>query len=199
LHIPRSRKISAVALFAALTIVLNLTVRIPAPYATFLIYEVWEVPILAAFLIFGAWVGILVAIVNLLSLIVIFPGIILTGPLYNLAAILATMLGIYLLHRTLTSAKKRVKVVVIGTTLFGALSRVLIMTIVNGLFLPMSPPIGFNVPFSALPNLLILIAIFNASLALYTIPLAYSILKAVASRYRLAVAYSIDDTSLVKT
>lgn len=187
----KSRTITAVALFTALAFVLNVLVKVPAPYAPFLVYQVWEVPILAAFLIFGVSSGISVAILNLIILQVVYPGPLPTGPLYNLAAILATMLGVAVAHRILVRRGSRAPAVTVGSTILGGLSRVVIMTIVNGVFLPFSYPIGFNIPGAALPGLLTLVAVFNATLALYTIPLAYLVLRTVASRYRLTAAFPI--------
>jgi len=193
----RSRTTSAIALFTALTIVLNLLIKIPAPYAPFLIYQVWEIPIIAAFLIFGAWVGVAVSILNLIILQIVYPGPLASGPLYNLAAIFSTMLGVAAAHRIFTNRVRRASLIASGATAIGGLSRVVIMTLVNAAFLPFGPPIGFNIPPSALPAVLTLIAIFNATLVLYTVPVAFLILRTVSSRYRLAVAYPLGKREII--
>ena len=189
--ISRSRRLSAIALFSALAIILNLIVKVPAPFAPFLTYQLWEVPIFAAFLIFGVEAGVAVAVINLVVLQVISPGPLPTGPLYNLFAILATMLGVAPVHRLLTRLRRGIAVVTVGATAAGAFSRVLIMTVVNGVILPYGYPIGFNIPASQLPPLLIIIAVFNATIVLYTIPLSYVILRAVYTRFSFAPAYQI--------
>lgn len=95
-----SRATAAIIIFSALALVLNLSpVKIPAPYATFLIYQIWEIPIVAAFLLYGPKVGVTVSIVNTLALLVIFQGALPTGPLYNLAAVLSMLFGIYIVHK----------------------------------------------------------------------------------------------------
>jgi len=90
----RSRRLSLIALFTALAIVLNLVVAIPAPYEAFLFYEVWEVPILLAVLILGFWDGTTVAVLNTLLLEAYRPGALPVAPLYNLAAQLSMFAGV---------------------------------------------------------------------------------------------------------
>lgn len=189
----KSRKLSAVALFSALAIVLNLVIKVPAPYAPFLIYQLWEVPIIAGLLIFGGAVGVWVAVINLLVLQAVFPGPLPSGPLYNLTAILATMLGVVLAHRLLLRLGRGVLAVTVGATALGALVRVVVMTVVNAVFLPFGYPIGFNIPVAALPGLLTLIAVFNATLVAYTVPLSYLILRAVYTRFGFKPVYSVAD------
>jgi riboflavin transporter FmnP len=195
LAIPRSRKLSAIALFSALAIILNLVIKVPAPFAPFLTYQLWEVPIFSALLIFGAEVGVAVAVVNLVVLQVIFPGPLPSGPLYNLAAILATMLGVAPVHRLVSRLGRGVVMVTVAATAVGAASRVLVMTVVNGVFLPYGYPIGFNIPVAALPGILALIAVFNATLVVYTVPLSYAILRAVYTRFSFTPAYKVASLS----
>ena len=68
------------ALFTALAIILNLVVSVPAPFADFLFYEVWEVPIVVALLILGFWGAGTVALLNALILEAVKPGALPTGP-----------------------------------------------------------------------------------------------------------------------
>ncbi len=77
--------LTGIALFAALAIMLNFLIKVPAPYLPFLYYEVWEIPIIAVLLIFGIYSALAVSILNAAVLIVAFPGNLPTGPLYNLA------------------------------------------------------------------------------------------------------------------
>ena len=57
--------------------------------------------------------------------------------------------------------------------------RTVIMTVVNFIALPMPPPIGFSIPMEVMPTTLGLIAIFNSTTIMYSIPIAYWITKAV--------------------
>jgi riboflavin transporter FmnP len=159
-------------------------------------YEIWEIPILASLLIFGGWVGVMVAVLNTGTLEVIQPGALPTGPIYNLIAVLSMILGVVLAHRALSSRKKGIVAMGVAATSLGALIRVVVMTGVNYLALPQPYPIGFSIPLQAVPGILVLTAIFNATLALYTVPVSYGIVKAITSRYRLTVAYPIVQTGL---
>jgi riboflavin transporter FmnP len=180
----KTKTIANIVVFAALTIVLNLWgPKIPAPYLTFLKYQIWEIPIVTAFLLFGSIVSVLIAIANTLMLFVVYPGDLPTGPLYNLAAVLSMLLGIYLIHKILAkrSSKQNEAIVATSSTVFGIISRVGIMAIINYALLRYPPPVGYSSPEELILVWLPLIGIFNATLALYTIPLGHIIAKAVRS------------------
>jgi riboflavin transporter FmnP len=180
-----TKKISLLIVFAALTIVLNLSpLKFPAPYAPFLIYQVWEIPIVTAFLLYGTYFGVITAIINTLLLLVIFPGALPTGPIYNLAAVLSTLLGIYVVMKVLKDLLKiqSQTIIVSLSTGLGMVMRVIIMSIINWVFIPYPPPIGFGMPLQAVIALLPVVAFFNATLALYTIPISYFLANTVRER-----------------
>lgn len=188
-----SKTIASVSVFAAFTVALNLSpIKIPAPYAPFLIYEIWEIPIVTAFLLYGPGVGVAISIVNTIVLLGVFPGVLPTGPLYNLAAVLSMLLGIYVVQKFATGSFRRRQeaILIASSTALGIVVRVGIMTVVNWTFLPYPPPLGFSMPLEALAMLLPVIGVFNATLALYTIPLGYFIAKAVSSGAKIAGWYS---------
>jgi len=181
-----ARRSALIAVFAALTIALNLSpIKFPAPYAPFLMYQVWEVPIAAAFLFFGFPIGVFIAFINMLVLLAIFPGMLPTGPLYNFAAIISMLSGMWLGTR-LTSRKGRAKLTaMLILTALGIVFRVVVMSLVNWAFLRYPPPVGYSLTEEALRLLLPLIAIFNATLALYTIPLGYIVAEAIKRRAKI--------------
>lgn len=181
----KTRKLTVIGVLAAVAIILNRVVVIPAPYLPFLSYEVWEVPIVFAFLAFGLTVAVSAATMNFLILL-FFPGVILAGPLYNLFAILSMLLGIGIAQKLLESRKgTAVSGRVALATVLGTALRVSIMTLVNASLLQLPPPLGFSAPASLVYGWLPLIAFFNGTVSLYTIPLAYVVLKAVSGRVRL--------------
>ncbi len=95
-----STKIAVIAVFTALTVALNLSpIKIPAPYAPFLIYQIWEIPIVAAFLLYGLKVGTAISIFNTALLLAVYPGVLPTGPLYNLAAVFSMLVGVFVTYR----------------------------------------------------------------------------------------------------
>ena len=177
----RTHRISLIALFTALAIVLNLVIAIPAPYEPFLFYEVWEVPILLAVIVMGFRDGTVVALLNTLMLEAYKPGPLPTGPVYNLIAQLSMFVGVVLVGRRGGGLGRGA--LVAAATGLGAVLRTGVMTVVNGLVLPQPFPVGFSIPNAAVPGLLVLIGIFNFTTALYTVPLAYAGAVALESRY----------------
>jgi len=178
-----SKKIATISIFTALSVALVLSpAKFPAPYAPFLKYQIWEIPIVAAFLLYGPLVGVATSIINTIVLLVVYPGDLPTGPLYNLAAVLSTLLGIYIIHKFAAGyfSKQQETILTAFSTALGSIARVGIMSIVTWAFLRYPYPVGFNIPVEALTTMLPTIAIFNATLALYTIPLGYFVSRAVS-------------------
>jgi len=180
-----TKTIASIIIFAALTIALNLSspIKIPAPYAPWLIYQIWEIPIVAAFLLYGAVVGFTIAVLNTLVLLAVFPGELPTGPLYNLAAILSMLLGMMLVKKIIDRHSRRFGETPssILVTSSGIIFRMMTMAFVNWAFLRFPPPVGFSMPEEAIIMYVPLVVIFNATLALYTIPLGYFVARAVKS------------------
>lgn len=177
-----TKALAVITIFAALTIVLNLSpIKFPAPYALYLIYQIWEIPIVAAFLLYGILVGVAIALLNTLVLFAVFPGILPTGPFYNLAAVISMLLGVFLMKiwTGRNPQKTAEPLAVTLSTALGIIFRVTIMTLVNWAFLRFPPPVGFGMPEEAILAALPLIAFFNATLALYTVPLGHIVAKAV--------------------
>jgi len=136
----RTKLISISAVFAALAIILHppfLPLGVPAPYAPFLIYQIWEIPLVVAMLLYGLRVGVLVSVINFVTLIIFFPGTIITGPFYNLLAIFSTMSGVFIGYRVLHFNRFDI---LWFSTLMGLATRTAIMTVVNGVALPLPPP-----------------------------------------------------------
>jgi riboflavin transporter FmnP len=178
-----SKTVALIAVFAALTAVLTIysPIRIPAPYAPFLIYQIWEIPIVAAFLLFGPRIGASIAVMNTIVLLLVFQGSLPTGPLYNLAAVLSMLLGILVTIQLLNSFKVHSEAVMTtSATALGMLLRVGIMTVVNWVFLRYPPPVGYSMPEAEIVAFLPIIGLFNASVVLYTVPLGQIVTKAVS-------------------
>jgi riboflavin transporter FmnP len=174
-----TKSIAVIIVFAALTIVLNLSpLKIPAPYAPYLIYQIWEIPIVAAFLLYGTTVGVLITLLNTLALLALFPGALPSGPFYNCAAVLSMLLGVGMV-KILAERQSWKNIAFVGIlfTASGAILRTAFMALVNYEFLRYPPPIGYGLPEVAIIGSIPFIVVFNASLALYTIPLGYSLAR----------------------
>jgi len=180
-----SKTIASIIIFAALTITLNLSspIKIPAPYAPFLIYQIWEIPIVAAFLLYGVVVGFTIAVLNTLVLLAVFPGELPTGPIYNLVAITSMLLGMIIVKKLAEHCSYKFGETPLNvlTTSSGIIFRIVTMVCVNWVFLRFPPPIGFGIPEEAIVLMVPFVVIFNATLALYTIPLGYVAARAVKS------------------
>lgn len=178
-----SKTIAIIAVFTALTTVLVLSpVKIPAPYAPFLKYSIWEIPIVTAFLLYGLLVGVSISVLNTVVLLVVYPGDLPIGPLYNLTAVLSMLLGIYLMRRLIVdhSSGRRKAILAVSSTALGTILRVGIMSIVNFVFLQYPYPVGFSMPVGAIIPMLPLVGLFNATLTLYTIPVGYLLTRAIS-------------------
>jgi riboflavin transporter FmnP len=93
-----TKKLALTIVFAAMAIVLNPAIThlaFPAPFDPGLFYQLWEIPIVIALLIISPISSIAVCILNTSVLLVLFPGALPTGPLYNMLACLSMQVGIY--------------------------------------------------------------------------------------------------------
>ncbi|MDA4119278.1 MAG: hypothetical protein OK436_01700 [Thaumarchaeota archaeon] len=181
----RSLWVSLVAIFTAMAVVLN-GLTVPAPYAGFLLYGIWEIPVLLALLLLGFGGGLAVAALNGVALEFINPGGLPTGPLYNLVAEVAMFAGVLAARKVMRG--RGTASLVLASTVLGAVTRTGVMTAVNWVVLAQPYPIGFGsfgVTQAAVPGLLVLIGIFNATVALYVVPAAFGAGRAIASRSRI--------------
>jgi riboflavin transporter FmnP len=191
-----TKALALIIIFTALTIALNVYgPKIPYPFAPFLYFQFWEIPIVVAFLLIGPRTGIAVSAINTLILFAVFPGELPTGPLYNLAAVLAMLLGIYLPYRLATHncktenlssyLRKHAILITISAAAIGATLRVLLMTVVNYYALQQTYPIGLGLKEPAVLAFLPFGGLFNAIIAAYTIPISIAIAIAIASRAKI--------------
>ena len=91
-----SKALGLVIAFTALATALNL-IRIPVPYLLNYSYQLGDIILVIAFLLFGVKIGLTVAVFNMFASMVIFPnpvGII--GAPYYLFSILTMVLGVYI-------------------------------------------------------------------------------------------------------
>jgi riboflavin transporter FmnP len=177
-----TKTIATIAVFTALSVMLVLSpLKFPAPFAPFLKYQIWEIPIVAAFLLYSPSVGFSTSIINTIVLLVVYPGDLPTGPLYNLAAVSSMLFGIYIIQRFAELISKRSEIIIILSTTLGCLLRVGFMSIINWAFLRYPYPLGYNMPVEAIIALLPIIGLFNATVTLYTVPMGYFISRTLDS------------------
>ena len=184
------RSLTASILFSTIALVLHppfLPLAIPAPYAPFLFYTIWEIPLYICLFLFGPTTAIISGIINFISLLVFFPGQLISGPIYNLIAIFGSYTGVVLIkRRKFVEDTNNTKNDILSFNMLFIIAspmifRTVIMTVVYFIALPMPPPIGFSIPMEVMPTTLGLIAIFNSTTIMYSIPIAYWITKAATS------------------
>jgi riboflavin transporter FmnP len=181
----KTRDLASGVVFSALAIVLNFLVRVPDPFASFLFYQIWEIPILTAFFLFGVTTMLFVTGINLVALFIFFQGASILGPVYWLIAWLSMVAGIGLIKILLDRRSiKNVAIIAALYTAFGVAFRTVVMVLVNYSVLGFPPPVGFSYPEPVILGLVPVLAFFNATLALYTIPISYSISKSLAGIVR---------------
>jgi riboflavin transporter FmnP len=166
--------------FAGVAMVLNPAVtgiKIPAPFLTGLYFQVWDIPIIAAFLLLGFRYGLLAAVINSFFLFAVFP-----GPAQwayapgNVAALASMMVGIYLAQKLVarfaSEEKASFKAKSVGaSTALGMAIRIPVMMIVMYVILRYAYSAPDIYTFAVLP----VQALYCVIMALYTIPIAYLI------------------------
>jgi riboflavin transporter FmnP len=191
----KAKALSLIIIFTALAATLNIFgPKIPFPLYPFLFFQLWEIPIVIAFVMAGPRSGVTVSVINTFILLVVFPGSLPTGPLYNFAAVLAMFLGIYLPYWLARRGcktedfgsylRKHLALFSVSATGLGIILRVSLLTVINYFALQQTFPIGFSMPEVAVLAFLPLGAVFNAAVALYTIPIAIGITVAIMSRVK---------------
>jgi riboflavin transporter FmnP len=183
-----TRAIAMTIVFAAITIVLNPAISgvgVPFPPLPSLIYNIWEIAIIAAFLLMGFKSGISIAILNSVFLFAVYP-----GPSHSIFAIgnaiaaSSMMAGIYIANRFTrkNSQEERsfgIRKIALSTIL-AMLLRVVVMAPIMfailhyGILAPKIPDsyiIAVVLPIQA---------VFNITIALYTIPVGFFVAKVVS-------------------
>jgi hypothetical protein len=98
------------------------------------------------------------------------------------------LFGVYIGRRFFTreaAKEKAVLKIAAASTVLGIIIRVAVMTVVNYVTLRQGYPIGFGMNELAILAFLPLAALFNGTLALYTVPLGEFIAKVVKSRLKM--------------
>jgi riboflavin transporter FmnP len=193
-----TKKITLTLVFAALTVALNpeiTKIAFPAPYAPFLFYNVWEIPIVAAFLIVDLKSALAISGLNAVVLFAFFQGVSPLGPVYNLIAIISMLAGLYVARLLFSKKfsdksdtfKYTTKMAAIYAGL-GIFFRTAVMTVVNYVTLPYPLPIGFGINGPLLTDYYVpATSLFNATLALYTILFAYIIAARVVKVFKFSM------------
>jgi hypothetical protein len=178
-----TKSLALIISFAAIAIALN-AIKIPAIFWPGNFFQLSDIPIVVAFLLFGVKVGVFVGFLNLLGQLAFY----LISPVYIVAypmgfiATLLTLLGVYIACRYITrknaSGKLGIQRPVIYLTGFAVISRAAIMPIIDyQIFFALLFPIfsGYAFPETYMVGLIPVLILFNIIIPLYTIPVAYTV------------------------
>jgi riboflavin transporter FmnP len=178
-----SKDLALCSLFVALAIVLY---KITIPVPSFQLYF-WEIPIVAALLLFGFKFGFTVATISVFSQFALFPssmGIIF--PIWNLIAMSTTLIAVASIqwlinwksHQSETKSM-RIKPVFI-LVIAAIILREAVMPFVNiFMYKYMMPLVGLTFTDVAIMSAVTLSLVYDAILVLYTVPFSYEIAKRV--------------------
>ena len=180
-----TRAIAMTIAFATITIVLNPAISgvgVPFPPLPSLIYNIWEIAIIAAFLLMGFKSGISIAILNSVFLFAVYPGpsnsIFAIG---NAVAASSMMVGIYIANRFTrkNSREERsfgIRRITLSTVL-AMLLRVVVMAPIMFVILHYGI-LAPKIPDSTIIAIVLPIqAVFNITIALYSIPVGFFVAK----------------------
>ncbi|MEM3652336.1 MAG: ECF transporter S component, partial [Nitrososphaerales archaeon] len=176
LRFSRTRRLAAIAVFAAVAAVIRLQSKVlslPFPLMPALKLEIWEIPVALGLLLYGPTVGFSAgAVVLAIGLMI---GSNPTGQVYNFIAFSSMLLGMTLANKIYSRSRRfNLKGSVLTSTLGGIVVRVGVMVPLMLVMLPLPPPLGFNIPLWSNPLLLrswvVSLILFNSLVAAYTIP-----------------------------
>jgi len=170
--------------FAAIAIALN-AVKIPAIFYPGTFYQISQIPIVVAFLLYGARIGILVGVLNLAGGIALFP----TGA-SSIIVYPTDFVSLLLMFSGLSAASRFInhtdgseglgiwKNPVIGLTAFAVAFRGGLMPFIDYgvVFHTLIPLVlGISFPEAYIAGLLPVFILYNITVPLYTVPIAYVI------------------------
>jgi riboflavin transporter FmnP len=161
-----SRIVASTAAIAPIAILLAApgAPEISFPLLPFLKFELWEIPVYFAFYFFGFRTALLTEVV-VYAVVQTHPTTILFAPVYNLVAVLITLVGL----RITAGIPKYSKPLGVGVS---SALRAAVMVGFNYVFIQLPIPFGFSLPAKEVAPLLIPIAIFNVIVTLYSVGLA---------------------------
>jgi hypothetical protein len=169
-----------IVLFTGLVLLLNFYgPKIPAPYMPSLLYYLWEIPIVTAFVLCGVKVGFFTALTSIVGLLQLQRKIP-CQTFYCLAATIGMLLGVGITK--FYASKHSLKGGLVQAFMFtfsGAILRTTIVMLVFLAFLGSPQPLGFSFSEPATAITIMYRAVYDFSLAFYTTPLGYIIAEAI--------------------
>ena len=193
-----AKSIALAVMFAAIAIALN-TIRIPTIYLPGFSYHFNEIPLVVTFILFGPKIGFLVGALHLAGQELLFP----IGPPGIVAypmgfiALLVMILGAFLANKLIaqkskvdnpTSEKKRIIwITACAATVRGGIMPILEYFVLYGVLFPLV--LGTDIPRTYAAGLVPSFILYNVTVALYTVPIAWLLATKVKNQLRLGVNF----------
>jgi riboflavin transporter FmnP len=174
--------------FAAVAIALN-AVRIPSVFHPGASYQFSQIPIIVAFLLFGARIGFSVGILNMAGGLLLFstgPSSIIAYPM-GLISVLVVFAGLYAGSKFIKNNWKSTHTA-IGLTFFAVVLRGCLMPFVDyGLLYHVLVPLvlGVSLPEADIVGLIPAFILYNVTVPLYTVPFAYVVATKVGNHLKI--------------
>jgi riboflavin transporter FmnP len=162
-----ARSIALITTFAAIAIALN-TIRIPTIYWPGFSYHFSEIPIVVAFLLFGPTVGVLVDVLHIAGQLLFFP----VGPVgfvvYLASRFTSRKVGS---EKPLSEKKRTIYLTAFAAAIRGGIMPFLTYGVLYHALLPLV--LGTSIPEAYIIALVPSFVLYNVTLPLYTVPIAY--------------------------
>ena len=166
-----TRKLATLAMLAAISIALVLTIHIPFPPLPFLEYDPADIPILISTFLFGPWAGLAVTVVvSGVQALTVSSMSGWVGPIMHVVATGSFVLVAGFLYR-----RNKTRKGALLALLFGSITMVIMMVPLNLIF----TPLFMGLPVASVVDLLPLIVLFNLIKAGVNALVTFVIYKAV--------------------
>jgi riboflavin transporter FmnP len=187
-----TKEITLIITFTALCIVL-IPIRIPTLYWPSFSYYFWEIPIVAAFLLFGFKVAFSITLLNNVARLVFFPGQApLLGFIIGFMPTLTVLLGVYLAQRLIQTRVLDGKTIsavraTVLYTMLGVAARAGIMPLIDYAQYHLLFPLFLGRDFSDAFILALMpgIVLFNILVPLYGVSIGFLVAKAVGKNLKM--------------
>ena len=183
-----SKSITLIITFAAVAIALN-AVRIPSVFHPGASYQFSQIPIIVAFLLFGARIGFLAGILNMAGGLLLFstgPSSIIAYPM-GLVSVLVMFAGLYAGSRFIANNGKSRQTVIVLTFFVVVLRGCLMPFVDYGVLYHVLVPLilGVSLPEAYIAGLVPAFILYNVTVPLYTIPFAYIVATKVGNHLKI--------------
>jgi riboflavin transporter FmnP len=185
----KTKTIGIIIAFTALTTVLNY-IPIPVPFLPNYSYQLGDIAIVTAFLLFGPKYGVSVSFLNMfVSMTILFGPGSFVGPPYYFISVLAMLTGVYASEKLVIWRRFPLKThstakPALFATILSVLSRTLIMLPLDyflyGFLVSIVSGFSISQSYAIVIAVMPLIILFNITVPLYVIPTSYFIREKVA-------------------